>query len=453
MGHRHSKNKLEATIGSSFTCPKCQILFEPNTLTQDVNQHIINCSHTEPSHNPNDLCKSYSFSNKHFKKNKRKTEINAIRIKDYIKSKKINWMEGCDNLVLSREKCLEESLEKIEFVDLWRELKISFNGEVSYDAGGLYREWFIILIEELEKKEMKLFQKSDSDDFTFIFDRNLNEESFWSFKYFIFIGKLIAKSLIDNITINLSFNILIFKLILEEEIRFEDLKNIDTFLYSSLLSLKNMTPEELSSMEIYYIYQYEDENGNLITDELVESGENKKVTNIDDYIEKRINYMTKKAKVLINYIQEGLFTFIPKNVIKSLNSFEFELLVCGQPFIDVNEWKQNTIYRGKFSKNHYCVQWFWDEIYHLSQNDLRKFFQFSTGSSRVPINGFKNLESNRGEIAKYCLNPVPYNKKGNNYIKAHTCFNRLDVPLFLKREEIHEAIELVLKNITGFGID
>ena len=44
-----------------------------------------------------------------------------------------------------------------------------------------------------------------------------------------------AKSIIDNITINLSFNILIYKLILEETITFEDLKNIDTYLYSSLL--------------------------------------------------------------------------------------------------------------------------------------------------------------------------------------------------------------------------
>lgn len=95
-----------------------------------------------------------------------------------------------------------------------------------------------------------------------------------------------AKSIIDNITINLSFNILIFKLILEEKVKFEDLKNIDNILYSSLLSLKNMTPEELDVMEIYYTYQYEDSDGKLVTDELIPGGEDIKVTNINDYIEK-----------------------------------------------------------------------------------------------------------------------------------------------------------------------
>ena len=100
-----------------------------------------------------------------------------------------------------------------------------------------------------------------------------------------------------------------------------------------------------------------------------------------------------------------------------------------------------------------CVKWFWEEIFKLDQENLRRFLQFSTGSSRVPINGFQNLESNRGELAKYCLNSVPYNKNGNNYIRAHTCFNRLDVPQFKNKEEVHDAIQFVLKNITGFGID
>ena len=453
MGHKHSK----AIIGSSYTCPSCQQVFGPKTPTKEVNDHIINCSHSPLSMSSKELHTSLllNLNNTRNKTLSSKTvaKLNPLRIKDYIKTKKINWIEGCDNIKISRENCLEESIKEIEKVNLWKEVKISFNGEVSYDAGGLFREWFIILIEELEKKEMKLFEKSENDEISYIFNKNLNENSYWSFKYFRFIGKLMAKSIIDNITINLSFNSLIYKLILEEKIYFEDLKNIDTYLYSSLLSLKNMKPEELDAMEIYYTYQYEDSNGKIVTDELIEGGEDIKVTDINDYIEKRINYIVKKAKVLIEYIQEGLFFYIPKYVIKSLNSYEFELLICGQPFIDVKEWKENSIYKGKFTKSTSCVKWFWEEIYKLNQENLRRFLQFSTGSSRVPINGFQNLESNRGEKAKFCLNSVSYNKHGNNFIRAHTCFNRLDVPVFKKKSEVHDAIQFVLKNITGFGIE
>ena len=453
MGHKNSK--LEAVIGTSYTCPSCQEVFKPDTPSKEVNEHIINCSHYSKSIDSNDLFSPFSLkpTRKKTTNNKNNSKLDALEIKDYIKTRKINWIEGCDTINISRENCLEESIVEIKNVNLWREVKINFKGEVSYDAGGLFREWFIILIEELEKKEKGIFERAECDEISYVFNKNLNEDSYWVEKYLCFLGKLMAKSIIDNITINLSFNILIYKLILEEDIKFEDLKNIDTYLYSSLLSLKQMTSEELDSMEIYYTYQYENSEGKLIIDELIPDGENIKVSNIDDYIEKRINYIVKKSKNLVKYIQDGLFKYIPKYILKSVNAYELELLICGRPFIDVNEWKQNSIYKGKFSKSSSCVKWFWEEIFKLNQENLRRFLQFSTGSSRVPINGFQNLESNRGELAKYCLNSVPYNKNGNNYIRAHTCFNRLDVPQFKKKEEVHDAIQFVLKNITGFGID
>ena len=294
MGHKHSK---EAIIGSTYTCPSCQEVFQPDTPSKEVNEHIINCSHSPMSLSSNDLFTPLTL--KPVKKktitNKGGSKLDPLRIKDYIKSKKINWIDGCDTINITRENCLEESIKEIEMVDLWREVKINFKGEVSYDAGGLFREWFIILIEELEKKEKGIFERAECDEISYVFNKNLTEDSYWVEKYLYFIGKLMAKSIIDNITINLSFNILIYKLILEEEIKFEDLKNIDTFLYSSLLSLKQMKPEELDSMEIYYTYQYENAEGKLIIDELIPDGENIKVTNIDDYIEKRINYIVKKS--------------------------------------------------------------------------------------------------------------------------------------------------------------
>ena len=293
MGKKHSK--LEAVIGSSYTCPSCQEIFNADTPSKQVNEHIINCSHSPTSLSSDDL-----FNPINLKSSKKKTisnknsKLDPLRIKDYIKTRKINWLDGCDTIKISRDNCLEESIEQIEFVDLWREVKIEFKGEVSYDAGGLFREWFIILIEELEKKEKGIFEKSECDEISYVFNKNLNEQSSWVEKYLCFIGKLMAKSIIDNITINLSFNILIYKLILEEEIKFEDLKNIDTYLYSSLLSLKQMKPEELDAMEIYYTYQYNDSEGKLVTDELIPDGENIKVTDINDYIEKRIKYIVKR---------------------------------------------------------------------------------------------------------------------------------------------------------------
>jgi len=205
---------------------------------------------------------------------------------------------------------------------------------------------------------------------------------------------------------------------------------------------------------MYYVYEYTDLNGNLVTDELIPGGQDKLVVDLNDYIEKRIDYMTKKYMPFINEIKKSLTEIIPMIYLKEFSSYELELLICGKPFIDITEWEENSIYKGSYNKSHKIIIWFWNALSQHTQEELSKFLQFSTGSSRVPIKGFKFLESNRGEISKFCINSVDYNKKGNNYIKAHTCFNRIDLPMFKSEKEVKESIQYVLNNeIVGFGIE
>ena len=39
-------------------------------------------------------------------------------------------------------------------------------------------------------------------------------------------------------------------------------------------------------------------------------------------------------------IRKGLFSVIPKETIELFNSDELELVLNGQPFIDIEEWKE-----------------------------------------------------------------------------------------------------------------
>lgn len=58
---------------------------------------------------------------------------------------------------------------------------------------------------------------------------------------------------------------------------------------------------------------------------------------------------------------------------------------------------------------------------------MKKLLRYTTGSSRTPVEGFRVLESNRGNFAKFCIKSAPY-KKYNPIPTAHTCFNRLMLP-------------------------
>ena len=250
MGNHKSKleenniNNLPIGIKTKTSCPLCGKVFDTSKSTQQLNDHLILCGkHFLKDelqceiYSPSDdiklnktilkNAKDYKLS-KFTKEEKSKIDINT-KIKDlktYISSKKISWEKGCCTMNINRNNLLEESIDKLNKVNLNKEVKIVFTGEEGLDAGGLFREWFNICFKALESDQLKLLLVSDGNEFSY----NINpllKHSKENFTYFNFIGKLLGKALFDNITINICFNKLIYKMILNEEITLDDLLFIE----------------------------------------------------------------------------------------------------------------------------------------------------------------------------------------------------------------------------------
>jgi hypothetical protein len=489
MGNKSSRNRRKSMtryntetnikgkgrhIKGRAKCPLCNKTFDSNNTIQQLNDHLIICGKNYMSENPE--CEIYSpgddptLNKLIFKYSKQyiissilqksKIDLNTKieELKKSINSRKISWQDGFCQIEVNRNNVLNSSMEKIESVDLFKELKINFSGELCYDAGGIFREWFTILFKSLECDKLKLFIVSESNDFSYIINPFLkhNQENF---KYFTFIGKLIGKALLDNITINVCFNKLIYKMILQEDIIFDDLTFIDNPLHSSLQNLKEIystggTDDFYEGLGIYYSVDMEDVNKKKHSLDLIDNGIDKPVHNINDYINKRISFLKGIYEPFINKIRESLFKLIPKNVIQNFTSDELELLINGRPYIDIEEWRMFTDYKEPFNNNHRVINWFWEILNELSQKELSNLLMFSTGASRVPFGGFSALESNRGNISKFTIQSVPYEKGKKNFVKAHTCFNRLDIPIFDNKNELKEAIQFISSTeIIGFGIE
>ena len=71
------------------------------------------------------------------------------------------------------------------------------------------------------------------------------------------------------------------------------------------------------------------------------------------------------------------------------NSEELELVLNGISTLSIEDWKENTNYQGNYNSNHKVIKWFWRALDKLNDDDKVKFLQFSTGTSRLPIGGFK----------------------------------------------------------------
>ena len=100
---------------------------------------------------------------------------------------------------------------------------------------------------------------------------------------------------------------------------------------------------------------------------------------------------------------------------------------------------------------------FWKAMDTYNQIELGNILKFCTGTSRIPLGGFRSLESNRGEKSKFCLQKVSYDSHRGvmgNLPRAHTCFNRLDLPRYPSYENLKQALDYIARNdIAGFGLD
>ena len=164
--------------------------------------------------------------------------------------------------------------------------------------------------------------------------------------------------------------------------------------------------------------------------------------------------MISQIEIFCNAIKASLYNIIPKEEVQKLNSDELELIINGKPFIDIEEWKLFTEYKEPYNKNNKVIIWFWEIMNTLNQNQLSNFLQFSTGTARVPIGGFAELESNRGNISRFTIVQIPFIEKNINYIKAHTCFNRIELPNFPNKNLLQDAVLFIANcEILGFGID
>lgn len=97
---------------------------------------------------------------------------------------------------------------------------------------------------------------------------------------------------------------------------------------------------------------------------------------------------TESIEKYIAALKKGVQRVIPEKLLIIFEPHELEMIMYGMPFIDLNDWKANTEYKGAYYKNHQVINWFWSYMDNLDQTQLSRFLHFSTGSSRIPINGF-----------------------------------------------------------------
>ena len=460
-------------IVEEIVCPFCNKKFDGSNITY-VNSHIKICINSKinkknpctlyPSSLDLDLNQLIFINILEYEKNPPNKYV-ARNIEDKITDLRAvitNKREANKDpftLDLDRENIVEDTIKATKNINnLYQDWKIYYKAEKGIDAGGLLRDFFSNIFEILEGEQLKLFLPGESTDISFILNPFLmqNKENF---EYCRLIGLLLAKSIIQGVTINICFNKLMYKMILCEKIEFDDLIFIDSQLYNSLKNLKenlefyginnNGNNDAIKDLGLDYSIEMKDCYNHIHSFELIQNGRNIIVENLDDFIQKRINFLVGIYEPFIKRIRDIFYKHLPADKIKCLNSNELELLLNGRPFIEVEEWKSNTEYKGQYNAEHFVIKWFWEILSELSQKELSNILLFATGSTRVPLGGFEELGTSG---YKFTIEYIYYKNNVRNFIKSHTCFNRIDLPCYPNKDELKKEVKFISESqMWGFG--
>jgi len=148
-------------------------------------------------------------------------------------------------------------------------------------------------------------------------------------------------------------------------------------------------------------------------------------------------------------IKKGFYQFVPLSLLEEFDIEEIYQLVGGaQVDIDVLDLKNNTDYGEGVSDSHPTIKLFWDVLIGFTQEELRSFLQFTTGTTKVPVGGFSHMYGSNG-AQKFNINI----KKHSGLPTAHSCFNRLEIPSYTDKDKLKKDILYAIKETQGFGLE
>ncbi|KAG7498158.1 E3 ubiquitin-protein ligase NEDD4-like isoform X6 [Solea senegalensis] len=354
---------------------------------------------------------------------------------------------------LHRNNIFEESYRRIMSLKrpdvLKARLWIEFESEKGLDYGGVAREWFFLLSKEMFNPYYGLFEYSATDNYTLQINPNsglCNEDHL---SYFKFIGRVAGMAVFHGKLLDGFFIRPFYKMMLGKQISLKDMESVDSEYYNSLKWILENDPTEL---DLRFCID-EDNFGQTYQVDLKPSGSDMVVTNNNkkEYIDLVIQWrFVNRVQKQMNAFLEGFTELILIDLIKIFDENELELLMCGLGDVDVNDWRQHSVYKNGYCPNHPVIQWFWKVVLLMDAEKRIRLLQFVTGTSRVPMNGFAELYGSNGPQ----LFTIEQWGTPEKLPRAHTCFNRLDLPTYESFEDLREKLLMAVENAQGFeGVD
>uniref|UniRef100_A0AAZ3RJF0 HECT-type E3 ubiquitin transferase n=1 Tax=Oncorhynchus tshawytscha TaxID=74940 RepID=A0AAZ3RJF0_ONCTS len=355
-------------------------------------------------------------------------------------------------LIIRRDHLLEDAFNQVMCYsrkDLQRsKLYVSFLGEEGLDYSGPSREFFFLVSRELFNPYYGLFEYSANDTYTVqispmsAFVDNHHE-------WFRFSGRILGLALIHQYLLDAFFTRPFYKGLLRILCELSDLEYLDEEFHQSLQWMKDNDIEDM--LDLTFTVN-EEVFGQITERELKPGGANIPVSekNKKEYIERMVKWRIERGVVQqTESLVRGFYEVVDSRLVSVFDARELELVIAGTAEIDLVDWRSNTDYRGGYHDNHIVIRWFWAAVERFNNEQRLRLLQFVTGTSSIPYEGFASLRGSNGP-RRFCVEKWG---KVTSLPRAHTCFNRLDLPPYPSFSMLHEKMLTAVEETSTFGLE
>ncbi|KAF7667572.1 hypothetical protein LDENG_00055490 [Lucifuga dentata] len=325
-------------------------------------------------------------------------------------------------------------------VDLKKPLKVIFDGEEAVDAGGVTKEFFLLLLKELMDPVYGMFTQYTESNLLWFSDK-----CFVELNWFHLIGVICGLAIYNSTVVDLHFPLVLYKKLLSVAPTVDDFKELSP---TEARSLQQLLDYEGSDVEETFCLNFaitRENYGMTEVKELIPGGETIAVdkNNRKEFVDAYLRYVfTDSVNDQYSAFASGFLKVCGGEILSLFQPSELMAMVVGNNNYNWEEMEKNATYKGEYTATHPTVRLFWEVFHEFPLEKKKQFLLFLTGSDRIPIHGMESLRI-----------VIQSTTVGEHYLPvAHTCYNLLDMPRYQTKEILRRRLTQAVEQYEGFSL-
>ncbi|XP_054516134.2 probable E3 ubiquitin-protein ligase HERC4 isoform X32 [Pan troglodytes] len=355
----------------------------------------------------------------------------------------IESVNPCLILVVRRENIVGDAMEvlrKTKNIDYKKPLKVIFVGEDAVDAGGVRKEFFLLIMRELLDPKYGMFRYYEDSRLIWFSDKTFEDSDL-----FHLIGVICGLAIYNFTIVDLHFPLALYKKLLKKKPSLDDLKELMPDVGRSMQQLLDYPEDDIEETFCLNFTITVENFGATEVKELVLNGADTAVNkqNRQEFVDAYVDYIFNKSVAsLFDAFHAGFHKVCGGKVLLLFQPNELQAMVIGNTNYDWKELEKNTEYKGEYWAEHPTIKIFWEVFHELPLEKKKQFLLFLTGSDRIPILGMKSLKL-----------VIQSTGGGEEYLPvSHTCFNLLDLPKYKEKETLRSKLIQAIDHNEGFSL-